>query len=249
VSQLYTTILFQPLLNILVFLYNIIPGNDLGVAIILLTVLIKIVLYPLTLQMIRSQKAMQELQPKIEAVKQQYKDNKEQQAKAMMDLYKQNKVNPFASCLPLLIQLPFLIAVYQVFSQGLKSTSLDLLYPFVHNPGTLNQISLGFFDLTKPNAILAAVTGLAQFWQTKMLMSKMPPKEVRKTEGAKDEDMMAIMNKQMLYFMPAMTFFIGLSLPSGLVIYWLIMTLLTVAQQYLMFGRKKKEENKVEVIN
>ncbi|MFA6322177.1 MAG: YidC/Oxa1 family membrane protein insertase [Candidatus Buchananbacteria bacterium] len=239
--QLFNTILVQPLLNLLVFIYNTVPGNDLGIAIIILTLLIKLVLYPLSLQAIRSQKAMQELQPKMEEIKRLYKNEKEKQAKAMMDLYKENKVNPFSSCLPLLIQIPFLLAVYQVFRVGLQSKSFELLYPFVQNPGTMNLISVGFLDLSKPNLILAAITALAQFWQTKMLMTKMPPKEVRKTEGSKDEDMMAMMNKQMLYFMPAMTFFIGFSLPSGLILYWLVMTLLTVLQQYFMFGKKKKE--------
>lgn len=242
-SQIFNTILVQPLFNALVFFYNTIPGNDLGVAIIVLTVLIKALLYPLTHQTIKSQKAMQELQPKIEELKKKYKDNKEEQARAMMALYKENKVNPMSSCLPLLIQLPFLIAVYQVFAHGLKSESLQLLYPFISNPGHLNAISLGFFDLSKPNLILAGVTALAQFWQTKMLSTQKPPKELENKEGAKDEDMMAIMNKQMLFMMPAMTFFIGFTLPSGLVLYWFAMTILTVAQQYLMFGLKKKDKN------
>ena len=241
-SQLFTTILVQPLFNAMVFLYNVIPGNDLALAIIALTVVIKVLLYPLTHQTIKSQKAMQELQPKIEEVKKKYKDDKEQQARAMMALYKENKVNPMSSCLPLLIQLPFLIAVYQVFASGLRSESLQLLYPFISNPGHLNAVSLGFFDLSKPNLVLAGITALAQFWQTKMLTTKNPPKEIQNKEGAKDEDMMAMMNKQMLYMMPVMTFVIGFTLPSGLVLYWFAMTILTVAQQYIMFGFKKKKE-------
>ncbi|NUM25933.1 MAG: membrane protein insertase YidC [Candidatus Buchananbacteria bacterium] len=233
--ELFNTILFQPLFNLLVFFYNLVPGNDLGVAIILLTVLIKVVLYPLSLQSIRSQKALQELQPKMDAIKKQYKDNKEAQAKALMDLYKQEKINPLSSCLPLLVQLPFLIAVFHVFSRGLSSESLDLLYPFIQNPGHLNPISLGFFDLSKPNIILAVLTGLAQFFQSKMLVSTKQPK----VPGAKDEDMMAAMNKQMLYFMPLMTVVIGASLPAGLLVYWFVTTVLTVLQQQLIFGRKK----------
>lgn len=174
--QLYTVILYQPLLNLLVFLYNMVPGHDLGVAIILLTILIKAVLYPLSRQSIHSQKALQDLQPKIEALKKQYKDEKEKLAKEMMTLYKNEKVNPLSSCLPLIIQLPFLIAVYQVFRTGLNSASLSLLYPFIANPGHLNLISLGLLDLAKSNVILAVLTGAAQFWQTKMLTTKRPPK-------------------------------------------------------------------------
>jgi len=241
-SQLFTIILYQPILNLLVFFYNIVPGNDLGVAILIVTFLIKLILYPLSQQSIKSQKALQDLQPKIEALKKQYKDEKEKQAKAMMELYKAEKVNPLSSCLPLLIQLPFLIAVFQVFRTGLNSSSLNLLYPFVQNPGQLNAISFGIIDLSKSNIILAVLTGLAQFWQTKMLITKRPPKGL---PGAKDEDMMAMMNKQMLYFMPILTVFIGASLPAGLVLYWHLTTFLTVLQQKLVLGKKK---NQVEVI-
>lgn len=212
-------------------------------AIIVLTVIIKLVLYPLSRQSIKSQKAMQDLQPKINEVKKQYKNDKEGQAKAMMELYKTNKVNPLSSCLPLLIQLPFLIAVFQVFRTGLGSESLDLLYPFIANPGQLNQISFGFLNLAEPNVVLAFLTGAAQFWQTRMLSRKRPQKA---STGAKDEDMMAVMNKQMMIIMPVITIFIGISLPAGLVLYWFITTLLTVFQQMIMF--KKKSEPEVEVI-
>lgn len=241
-AQLFTTILYQPLLNLLVFFYNLIPGHDLGIAIIILTIVIKLALYPLSHQSIKSQKALQDLQPKMEALKKQYKDDKEKLAKEMMALYKNEKVNPFSSCLPLLIQLPFLIAVFQVFRTGLDPASLNLLYPFVQNPGQLNPISFGLIDLAKPNIILAVLTGASQFWQTKMLTTKRPPKAM---PGAKDEDMMAMMNKQMLYFMPIMTVVIGVSLPAGLVLYWFLTTLLTVFQQQIMF---KKKESPGEII-
>jgi YidC/Oxa1 family membrane protein insertase len=236
--QLFNLVLFQPLLNLLVFLYNLVPGNDIGLAIILLTVIIKIILFPLSRQSIKSQRALQELQPKIDALKKRYKDEKEKQAKAMMELYKAEKVNPLSSCLPLLIQLPFLIAVFQVFRSGLNSGSLELLYPFVTNPGHLNPVSLGLVDLSQSNIILALLTGAAQFWQAKSLSVKRPPKGM---PGAKDEDMMAVMNKQMLYFMPIITVVIGASLPAGLVLYWFVTTALTAFQQQIMFKKKKLE--------
>jgi YidC/Oxa1 family membrane protein insertase len=240
--QFFNTFFTQPLFNLLVVLYDFIPGNDLGVAIIALTVLIKLALWPLSRQAIASQKALQELQPKLEEIKKRYKDNKEQQAKEMMALYKNEKVNPLSSCLPLLIQLPFLIAVFHVFQIGFSPDALQNLYSFVPNPGTLNPIMFGFLDLSKANIFLAVVTGAVQFWQAKMLISRRPIKEVTKDKdsGAKDEDMMAIMNKQMLYFMPLITIVIGSSLPAGLVLYWFITTLLTVAQQYVMFNKDKK---------
>ena len=246
-AELFNTILVQPLFNLLVFFYNLIPGHDLGMAIIVLTVVIKLVLYPLSRQSIRSQKALQDLQPKMDALKKQYKDNKEKQAKAMMELYKTEKVNPLSSCLPLLIQLPFLIAVFHVFRNGVDSSSLEMLYPFIQNPGTLNPISFGALNLSQPNIILAWLTGLAQFWQSKMMITKKQPK----VPGAKDEDMMAAMNKQMLYFMPIITVVIGASMPSGLIIYWLVMTLLTALQQLLVFKKSAQGGGKtgIEIIN
>lgn len=235
-SEIFNIIFYQPILNLLVFLYNIAPGHDIGLAIIIMTAAIKLILLPLSKQSIKSQKVLQDLQPKINEIKKKYADNKEEQGRAMMQLYKQEKVNPFSSCLPLLIQLPFLWAVFMVFRAGLSGQSLNLVYSFIHRPEFINTVSLGFIDLAKPNVILAILAGLAQFWQAKMLTVK---RAEIKTSGAKDEDMMAIMNKQMLYIMPALTIFIGLSFPGGLALYWLVTTLLTVLQQLYLF--KKKE--------
>lgn len=243
IGNIFTVILYQPLLNLLVFTYNIIPGHDIGLTIILLTLIIKLILYPFSRQTIKAQKAMNDLQPKIDEMKLRLKDNKEQQAAEMMKLYKDNKINPLSSCLPLLIQLPFLIAIYSVFVAGLKSESLTLIYPFIYNPGQINTIAFGFLDMAKPEWILAILAGAAQFWQTKMMMMKRP--EV-KTDGAKDEDMAAIMNKQMVVMMPLMTIVIGWTLPSGLVFYWLLLTVFTALQQLVTI--RKKKELPVEVI-
>ena len=164
---IWQTFFYQPILNLLVFLYNIVPGHDLGITIILLTIVIKLVLLPLSKQSIKSQKSLQTLQPKIDALKKQYVGKKEEMGKAMMELYKENKVNPFSSCLPLLVQFPFLIAVYKVFRDGFAGKSLDMVYPFITQPETINTISMGFLDLSKPNIYLALLAGAAQFWQAK----------------------------------------------------------------------------------
>jgi YidC/Oxa1 family membrane protein insertase len=243
-TAFFNVILYQPILNLLVFIYNVIPGQDIGVAIIILTIIIKLLLYPFSLKSIHSQKALQEIQPKIEALKVEYKDKKDELARKMMELYKEEKVSPFSSCLPLLIQLPFLIAVFQVFRVELVNGNLTNLYPFIANPGYLNPVSLGFIDMAQPQILLAVITGGFQYLQMKMLNTKKPP---IKTEGAKDENMMAIMNKQMLFMMPIMTVFIGASLPGGLVLYWLITTILTVLMQYFAFRKKKNLD--VEVVD
>jgi len=240
--NIFNVIFYQPLLNLLVFFYNVIPGHDVGVAIICLTVIIKLVLFPFSYKSIKSQKSLRDIQPKIDALKKKYQNKKEEMAKAMMELYKREKVSPFSSCLPTLIQLPFLFAVYQVFQKGLKSASLDFLYPFVHNPGPLNPLSLGIMDLSKPNWVLAFLAAISQYWASKMMVTQNPPKEVAKSPGAKDESMTAMMNKQMLYMMPVFTFIIGISLPGGLALYWLITTLLMIGQQYWVFGKDAKKK-------
>ena len=243
ISSIFTAIFYQPLLNLLVLTYNIIPGHDIGIVIIVLTLIIKLILYPFSLQTIRAQKAINELQPKLDGIKEKFKDNKEQQALEMMKIYKENKINPLSSCLPLLIQLPFLIAIYSVFSTGLNGGSLNLVYSFIYNPGQINTLAFGLLDMSRPQWILAVLAGAAQFWQTKMMLSKRP--EV-KADASKDEDMTAIMNKQMVIMMPIMTVIVGWTLPSGLTFYWLLLTVFTALQQ--LIALRKKKELPVEVI-
>lgn len=238
ISEIYHAILYQPLFNILVFFYNIVPGHDIGLAIILLTVVVKLILWPFFSQSLKAQRAMQTIQPKIDELKEKYKGDKEKMGPALMELYKKEKVSPFSSCLPLLLQLPFLIAVYQVFRVGLGNGSFDLIYPFIYNPGSINPVSLGLIDLSKASIVMAVLAGASQFWQSKIMLSKQPrPKDPSNT--------MSIMNKQMTYFMPLITVFIGASLPAGLTFYWLVITVLGVLQQTWVF---KKMDAKVEVV-
>jgi len=242
-STLYHTILYQPMFNLFVGLYNIFPYHDVGIAILLITIVVRLVVYPLTSSAIKAQKSMQEIQPKMEALKKQYADDKQKQAQALMDLYKTHKVNPFASCLPLLVQLPILIALYSVLRNALASKGLaEVLYSFVTNPITINPISFGMFAMDKPNIILALLAGAAQYWQAKMSLAKQPPKEAG--AGAKDENMAAMMSKQMLYMMPVMTVIIGFSLPAGLTLYWFFSTVLMGLQQVFMLRKNKNNSNK-----
>jgi YidC/Oxa1 family membrane protein insertase len=234
--ELYNIILYQPVFNALVFLYNVIPGHEIGFAIIALTILIKLILFPLNAQAIRSQKALSDIQPKMQALQTQYKDDKTKLAEETMKLYKEQKVNPLSSCLPVLIQLPFLIAVYQAFRSGLTSANLDHLYSFIANPGHINTMMFGLVDLALPSIVLAILAGGAQFIQTKMMSSA----QVKvKSDAAKDEQLLATMNKSMIYTMPILTIFIGLKLPAGLTLYWFVSTLLTALQQYIFMGNKK----------
>ncbi len=237
-TNIFTVVFYQPILNLLVLFYNTLSFQDLGVAIILLTAAIKLILWPLGRSSIKSQKALQDLQPKIEELKKKYANDKAGLSQATMEMYKENKVNPFSSCLPLLLQLPFLFAVYKVFLNGVGN-KLDLVYSFIYKPEVINTLSLGFLDLAKPSVPLAVLAGLAQFWQAKMMMSSKP---AVKSDGSQDENMAAIMNKQMLYIMPAVTVFIGISLPGGLTLYWFVLTLFTALQQLFTFRKKNDSQ-------
>ena len=230
ITNLFNYLLYYPLLNILVWLYNNVAFHDLGVAIVILTVLIRLVLYPLSQKGIKSQQALSALQPKIKEIQEKFKGNKEEQGKQLMALYSQNGVNPMAGCLPMLVQLPILIALYRVFLMGIKVQDITGLYSFIQKPEALNVISLGFLNLSQRNIVLAVVAGFLQFIQSKMMLGKM----ASNTSGnKKSDDFTAIMNKQMTYFMPVMTVMIAWNLPAALPLYWIVITLFAIIQQYL----------------
>lgn len=234
----FNTILYQPLLNALVFLYQYLPGRDFGIAVIVLTIIIRIILYPLMVKSIKSQKTLSDLQPKIQEIQQKYKEDKEKQAKEMMAIYQKEKINPFGGCLPLLIQLPILIALYRVFWKGLEPQAMNFLYSFIPNPGTINPTFLGLVNLGESNFMLAIFAGITQFFQSKMLIPKTPHQSKHGTGQVKKQDQMAnfsnMMQKQMLYFFPVITVLILLKLPSAIALYWIITALFSIGQQYLI---------------
>lgn len=246
-SIIFHELIYQPIYNVLIFLYNIVPGGDFGIAIILATILLKAVLIPLSKKQIQSQKKMQDVQPKLKLIQEKYKNDKERQTKEVMKFYKENKVNPFSGCLPIIIQLIFLIAIYRVIinisDAGLVSNAGDL-YSFVKNPGEINKTFLGVVNLLKPSIPLAVLAALAQFWQTKMMMAKnkeekalIADKNVDKKVG--EPDFSEIMSKQMMILGPILTLFIGIKFAAGLAIYWLVSTLFSVFQQLYIFKKNK----------
>jgi len=239
----FNTILYQPLFNALVFLYQYIPGRDFGVAVIVLTLMIRVVLYPLMAKSIKSQKMMTEIQPKVQEIQKKYKEDKEKQSKEMMSLYRKEKVNPFGGCLPLLVQLPILIALYRVFWKGLQPETMDFLYSFVPNPGAVDPTFLGVINLAEASILLAVIAGISQFFQTKMLMPKMKKPQSQEGQMAQFSGMM---QKQMLYFFPILTVFILWRLPSAIGIYWIVTALFTVMQQHLITKKPKEEKENVQ---
>lgn len=228
-AHYFNLILVYPLLNLLVFFYHYIP--DIGVVIILLTVLVRLALLPSFHKSLKHQKAMADLQPKMNEIKHKYKDDKEAQAKALMELYKVHKVNPVSSCLPVLLQLPILIALYQVFIRSLDGRKLMGLYSFIQAPDSINPMFLHWINLADKNIYMAVMAGILQYFQSRLMLPKV------KT----DDPTAKIMQWQTLYFLPAITIFFGIKFPAGLTLYWVVTTLFGIGQQYYILRKEAKE--------
>lgn len=230
ISYFFNEIFYKPLFNGLIFLYNIIPNHDMGISIIVLTIVIRLILWPLTNKGIKSQKTLAALQPKIEELKKRFKDNKEAQAKALMALYSENKINPLGGILPLILQIPIIFALWRVFLNSINS-DFSAIYSFIKAPAEIQIVFLGLFDLAKRSVLLAIIAGILQYFQTKMIM----PSYVKASEGkpSGSVDFGRIMSKQMLYFGPIISIVIFSTLPAALSLYWIIVTFMTILQQYL----------------
>jgi len=233
---LYNEILYRPLFNLVVFLYNIIPGNDFGLAIIVLTVLIRLLFLPLTIKTVLSQRALSKVNPQLKEIKEKYKNDQAAQSAATLKLYKDNKINPAAGCLPLLIQLPILIALYKAFIAGFKPENLTLIYDFIKNPGFINEKFLGLINIAKPNFMMTLGAGLLQFIQAKQSAA------LSRGQNSGLGKEMAALNSQMLYFFPILIIIIGWNLPAGLMLYWMTTTALSIVEQAYIKRRYKHLE-------
>ena len=241
-TDFFNLILVQPLFNLLVFLQNLIPGGDFGIAIIALTIIIKLVLFPLNKKAIIAQRDLQKVQPQLQELQTKYKDNKEKLAQETMALYKKNKVNPLGGCLPLLIQLPILLALFNIFRK-INEIDLGMLYSFVAQPEVINTTFLGIADLSEKSYEFALIAGLLQFIQAKFMQERQNlPKPDKNSDKPQQAMMMQAMQKQMLYFMPVITVFISASLPGALPLYWGANTLFTILQEKFTWGRGATNE-------
>lgn len=223
---LWHQILYRPLFNALILIYLIIP--DLGVSIIILSVIIKLILHPTQAKALRSQKRLQELQPELQKIQTKYKNDKQKQSKAMMEFYQTHRVNPFSSCLPQLVQFPVLIAMYQVFRTGLDNSHLNEIYSFIAKPENINPIFLGHFNLAQPDKyILPILAGVSQFIYSKLLMPATQPSK-KGQSGASTQEMIS---RQMIYLMPVMVVFFAMKFPAALSLYWVVSSVFGIFQQ------------------
>ncbi|MEK7525631.1 MAG: YidC/Oxa1 family membrane protein insertase [Patescibacteria group bacterium] len=224
-GTIFNEALVRPIFNLLVFLYSSL-GNDFGLAIIMATVLVRVVVSPLSIKTTRSQQALAKLNPQVEELRKKYKDDAAAQSQAIMQLYKEHKVSPLSGCLPLLIQLPIIIALYKALLAGFKPESASLLYGFISNPGTIQPISLGFLNVTSPNHILAVVAGAFQWVQAKAAMSLQQQTPQSGTANA--------LSSQMLYLFPLMLVVISWNLAAGITVYFIASAVVAVVEQWLV---------------
>ena len=221
---MFHTFIYQPLFNLLVFLYNVIPGHDVGIAIIALTFFTKLIFHPLTRKSFHYQKNMQALSPQLKKLKEQHKGKPDMLNQETMKLYKENGTSPLGGCLPVLIQLPLLIGLFQVFRAGFSQSALSELYSFVANPGNINPLFFGFLDLSRSNTIVALFAAIAQFIQGYALPIIPLP------EAQEGGDFSQQMGKQMIYMAPVLTFIVSFSLPAALPFYWFFNTVFTALE-------------------
>jgi YidC/Oxa1 family membrane protein insertase len=217
---MFHVILIQPLFNLLVILYQYVAFGDLGIAIIALTIFIRLILYPVFYKGIKSQMVMQRMQPEMKRVQEQYKNDKGKQAEMMMALYKQYQINPFSSIFYTFIQLPLLWAVYRIFLTGITPESLKDLYSFIAAPASVNPLFLGLVDITKPNLIIVGIAVIVSFIQSYMLAKQTATRG--QTSAA---------NKYLVYLAPVLTLLILPKLPAGIGLYWATTAVFSIFQQ------------------
>jgi YidC/Oxa1 family membrane protein insertase len=234
-SFLYHTFFFDPLYNILVFLFKILPWADAGLIVIILTILVRLMIFPLSRKAVLTQVKMAELAPELAKIKEKYKDKAEEQARQTLALYREKGVNPFSGILVIIIQIPIILALYQIFLH-FPEINLALLYSFVTIPENINTTFLGLLDITAKNIPLAFLAALSTFFQFQISMKgQVPPKGNSFTDN-----LTRSMQTQMKYIFPVIVFFISYSISGAIALYWLTTNLFSIAQEIFVRKNIKK---------
>lgn len=236
-SGFFSTVFYKPLYNTLVLILAAVPGANVGVAIIILTVVVRTVLLPLSHKSVVSQAKMRSLAPHLEKLKEKHKDNKQEQARKTMELYKEHGINPFSGCLLVLIQLPVIFALYFVFFKGLPNLNPEHLYSFVHVPSVVSMMFLGII-LSKKSIILALLAAITQYYQIKLSIPPMAPAEKGAKPSFKD-DFARSFNVQMRYMLPVIVFGISYSISAAVALYWTTSNLFSIGHE--LYVKRKAE--------
>lgn len=232
---------YEPLYNGLIFLVDVVPQHDMGLAVIGLTIAVKIALYPLSKQAIRTQAAMRTIAPEIEALKEKYKDKQEEQARAIFALYKERGIRPFSSFLLILIQFPVLFGLYWVFWKGgLPSVDTSILYSFIPAPDTVSMDFLGIADMRERSIVLAVLAGITQLIYARLSMG--PRKAREQSSPSFSADLAHSFDLQARYILPVIIAGIAYTVAAAVPLYWTTSNLFMIGQELLM-GRRFRENS------
>lgn len=252
ISSIFNTLLFDPLYNILLLITLYVPGYYVGVSIIILTLIVKFALAPLSRKSIESQMDLKKIEPDLKEIREKYTD-KQEQAQQTMALYKEKKINPFSGCVLLLIQLPIILALYFVFYKGVTNgVNTEILYSFMLDKSSaFAEFCYAFLwipDITGKSAILALMAGLTQFFQMRLTLPQTPPvKDVDvKAKPDMKEEFAKNMQFQMRYILPVIITFVAYSISAAVALYWVVSNMYSIGQEVFV-RRGRKEVSIVEV--
>lgn len=238
-KQIWIVFVYQPIYNLLIWFVTLLPNHSLGWSIIMLTIFVRLLLFIPNHKALKSQQELQKIQPILEKLKAKHKDSPQKLSEETMKVWKKHKVNPLGSCLPMLFQMPVLLAIFFVLKQGLSSYNVVFLYPFFQDFSyELMQTQFYILDLQSMGTwYLAIVVGLLQMWQIRLSMAKTNDKKAVidvNAEGNIMQDQMKMMNMMMQYVLPIMMMFFVSSLPAGVGIYWGVSTLFGIVQNIII---------------
>ncbi len=237
----FRTIIYDPLYNALIFIESSIGWVDLGLAVIILTVLVRLILFPLSKSAIITQQKIKFHQDELKEIREKYKEDKQKQAEMTMAFYKEKGINPFSSLLPMIIQIPVIISLYLIFLKtDLPAIHPEMLYSFIEAPSEVSTTLAGFIDISGKSFVLAGLTGIASFFQFKISMPA--PQEKKENPSLKD-DLARSMNLQVRYFFPIMIAGVAYAFSSIVALYLLTSTLFSIGQE-LAVRKHKNPKNK-----
>lgn len=235
---MFHTLFYEPIYNLIAFVLTITPLHDIGIAIIIVTLIVKGILLPLNLSAIRSQYILKKLEKEMKEIKETYKKNPQEASKKTMEMYRREKINPFASILVVIIQIPIFFALYSVFNTGLKSDP-NSLYSFISFPEQLHTIAFGLFDVTQKNIVMAVLAGISSYFLAKRQTEGMIPVKDTKEEETFQDQFMKSMRIQLLYVLPVVIAFFGSVLPAVLALYWFVGNIVGYAQDVYIKNKLK----------
>jgi len=242
---MFNTFIYTPLYNGIVGLMSALPSFDLGVIVIIFTIIIRLILFPLSKKSVETQLGMKEIQPQLDEIKKKHKNDKQKQAELTMQLYKESGINPFSSIFLILLQLPIIFGLYFIFIRaGFPEIDASILYSFISSPENVNVLFLGIIDVTEKSIILAALAGITQFVQAKLAT----PPDVGSGKGF-GAQFAKTMQLQMKYVFPIIIAFISYSLSATIAIYWTTSNLFTIGQELYLRRKFKGRREKTTDLN